>query len=160
MLRSSIFPKAEQGEKYRGIRRVVLIFCACSLRGNVGRRLERCAPGFASCQLRLVLRGRRILSPSRRAPRLPVLQHHLRAVRMHLNLCGDAGHRALWALCLTQWQGVMRCGDPVRRKRDGRRALNPNLDRHRGRLTVDIRRDVGGPCPRGAFSLACEAHKK
>lgn len=68
---------------------------------------------------------------------------------------GNQVHRVFWALWLCQWQGVLRSGDIIRDAKDKRRGWEPERDTHRGRLSVDIGRDVVGRvlCARIKLSL-------
>jgi hypothetical protein len=87
--------------------------CSVSaLRERVYERFGRIPGGLpADCRtLRRIMKGLHKRAPSGTRPRrLPILQAALRAVRSRLDLAGSAYDRALWALWLTQWQGVKRC---------------------------------------------------
>ena len=96
-------------------------------------------PSGDSRFLSLVLRGLRKASPIMpRLPREPILQIHLRAIRPLLDLRTNQLHRVLWAFYLCCWQGVRRCGDLIRPKRNPRSvvAWDPSRDTHRGRVKV------------------------
>ena len=85
--------------------------CLRAVRDDVYSRHRRYPgppPGTAHF-LGKVLRTLNKRAPSgQRAPRLPILQQHLRAIRSRLDLAGNGRHRALRALWLTCWQGVCR----------------------------------------------------
>ena len=91
--------------------------CSLSaLRDRVYDRFARYPGGQATnCRfLRKVLKGLHKRSPSGKRPvRMPILQHHLRAIRSQLDLANNALHRAYWALWLSQWQGVNRWKFPL-----------------------------------------------
>lgn len=53
-------------------------------------------------------------------------------------------HKAFWALWLTQWQGVLRSSDLIKKQRDARRPWIADRETHRGRLAVDTARDLHG----------------
>ena len=86
--------------------------CSLSaLRDRVYDQYSRYPGGQPSqCRfLQKVSRGLHKKSPSGKRPaRMPILQHHLRAIRSALDLEDNALHRAYWALWLSQWQGVNR----------------------------------------------------
>jgi hypothetical protein len=112
--------------------------------------------------LKLVSKSLHKLAPSGvRAPRLPILQSHLRAVKRHLDLAKSAYHRTLWAFFLTCWQGVCRAGDLLRGKKGrGRSTWSPDLDTHAGRLTLDTVCDAdGAPTSRRRLTLALKPTK-
>lgn len=67
---------------------------------------------------------------------------HLRAMLSVLDLAGRKRNCALWALWLTQWQGVLRCVELFLRKKSGRGAWDPATETHRARIAVVIDRDV------------------
>jgi hypothetical protein len=95
--------------------------------------------------LRLTLKGLRKRSPNGfRAPREPILRHHLAAVRDLLDLRGDQRHRVFWAFVLTAWQGVKRCGDLIAPKKVQGRPWDPRFCLHRGRLRVVPAYDASG----------------
>jgi hypothetical protein len=89
-------------------------YADCSLSALRDRVYDRYSryPGGQASQCRLlqkVSRGLHKKSPSGKRPlRMPILQHHLRAIRSELDLVGNAKHRVYWALWLCQWQGVNR----------------------------------------------------
>ena len=56
-------------------------------------------------------------APSERNNKLPLLQHHLRALKQRLDLAGSAHDRCLWHLVVSAWQGVLRLGDLIQGKR-------------------------------------------
>lgn len=86
--------------------------CSVSaLRDRVYERYCRVPGGPpAECRfLRKVFKSLHKRAPSgERAFRPPVLQDAMRAVRARLDLGGSGYDRVLWALWLTQWQGVKR----------------------------------------------------
>lgn len=85
-----------------------------------------------------VLRALRKVAPSGvRPPRLPIFQIHLHAIRRILDLRGNGRHRVLWALWLTLWQTVCRCGDLLRRKYRSSTPWDPRWDCHRGRFALE-----------------------
>lgn len=93
-------------------------------------------PGtYLNSELCRLEKGLSKVAPSQENPRLPVLQYHMRAVRRTLNLENNQVDRVLWALCCTQFKGVMRAGDLIRPVTEGIREWNPELDTHRGRVT-------------------------
>ena len=72
-----------------------------------------------------------------RPPRMPILRHHLLAIRELLDLDGSQRDRVLWAFWLTCWQGVCRRGDLLTKLRaTKRREWDPLRDNHRGRVTI------------------------
>lgn len=85
---------------------------------RIGRKPGIAIDGLASGNLRAVIIGLKRIAPSVPPKRRPVLQFHLRAVRMHLNLATNQLHGVAWALWLTQWQGCLRAGDLLRGKRE------------------------------------------
>jgi hypothetical protein len=111
-----------------------------NLRRTVGGPPDQC------WTLKLISRSLHKLAPSGvRAPRLQILQCHLRAIKPLLDLAGNAYHRTLWAFFLTCWQGVCRSGDLLRGKKGrGRTQWNPALDTHLGRLSVEAVRAPDG----------------
>mmetsp|Transcript_11659 Transcript_11659/g.19798 ORF Transcript_11659/g.19798 Transcript_11659/m.19798 type:complete len:168 (+) Transcript_11659:111-614(+) len=85
-----------------------------AVRNHFRHNLHRTVGGDpARCwTLKLINKSLHKLAPSGvRAPRLPILQCHLRTVKSRLDLVGSAYHRTLWAFFLTCWQGVCRSGD-------------------------------------------------
>ena len=112
-----------------------------------------------SCFLSRVLRGLRRLAPSIRKPREPVLQQHLRAIKVRLDLCNSQRDRMFWALWLVQWQGVMRSADVIKSKKDSARPWDPARDTHRGRVGVDIVKDLQDSRNRVRISLAVKPTK-
>lgn len=72
------------------------------------------------------------------------MQHQLREIRKQMDLEGSQMHRTLWALWLTQWQGVLRGGDLIRGDKDQLHAWDASRDTHRGRVELGIGRDVDG----------------
>ena len=57
--------------------------------------------------MRDLLKGLHKFNPRPKPRRKPILAQHLRAIREELDLNGNHLRRTLWALWLTQWQGVM-----------------------------------------------------
>ena len=96
-------------------------------------------PAKGQHTLRHVLKGlHRASPPHRRARRLPVLQHHLRALRHLPDLRNSQFHRVLRAFYLKCWQGVCRSGDLIREKHGGTKAWSPTRDTHRGRHRFEL----------------------
>lgn len=89
-----------------------------------GRRPGLNITGNNTHLVKLVLKGLQKRNPSKQEARLPILQQHLRAVKARLDLEHSQAHRTLWALWLTQWQGVARSGNPIRPKSERERAWN------------------------------------
>lgn len=99
-----------------------------------------------STALKLMFKGLEKFAPTLIKHRLPVMQHHLRAIKPLLDLENSHIDRSLWALWLCQWQGVMRSADLLQTKEEREnRGLDPDLDTHRGRLRKQVIRD-GGIC--------------
>lgn len=65
---------------------------------ETGHRPGLVEGGNGGGQLRRVIKGLRMMSPRLQGVRLPILQHHLRAVRRVLNLESSQLHRVLWDL--------------------------------------------------------------
>lgn len=93
--------------------------------------------------LATVLKGLLNLAPTPQSKPLPLLQHHLRAVRQVLDLKKQL-HRVLWTLWLPQWQGVFRAGDLLRERGVGVRGWQPTRYTHRERVSVAVARDPRG----------------
>ena len=127
--------------------------CIASVRSHYaakhGRRPGLRAGSNGGSQLQLVLKGLKNMSPSKKGERLPILQHHLRADRRHLDISNNGLHRVCWALWLTQWQGVLRSSDVISRLKWTGRTWIPSKEIHRGRLAVgdasDARGEIIGP---------------
>ena len=103
------------------------------------------APAETSRFLAQTLKSLRKRAPSgQRAPREPILPHHLDAVRALLDLAGNPRHRVYWAFILTAWQGVKRCGDLIAPKAITGRPWDPARCLHRGRATMVPARDALG----------------
>jgi len=64
-------------------------------------------------QLNRIIDGMDRLQPRKKQDRLPVMQQHLHKIKKVMDL-NDGRHRALWALWLCQWQGLLRSGDLIR----------------------------------------------
>ncbi|KAJ1445467.1 hypothetical protein M885DRAFT_579148 [Pelagophyceae sp. CCMP2097] len=67
--------------------------------------------------LKRILRALHKRAPSERQGKLPLLQHHLRALKQRLDPNGSAHDRCYWHLVLSAWQGVLRLGDLIQGKR-------------------------------------------
>lgn len=109
-----------------------------------GRRPGLNITGTSTHLMKLVLKGLHKRSPSKQEARLPIMQQHLRAVKARMDLEHNQAHKTLWALWLTQWQGVSRSGDLIRPKSEMARAWNPKRDTHRGRLSFEDQKDRSG----------------
>lgn len=94
--------------------------------------------GIGSKILRRVLKGHLNLTPSTNRKNMPILQRYLRLLKRDLNLEGCNVYRTCWALCLTQFEGVMCSEDHVRRNLEQRRDCNPHRDTHSGQISVEV----------------------
>lgn len=105
---------------------------------EVGRQPGTNARHFSSTVLGPLFKGLEKFSPSPQQYRLPILQQHLRLIRKHLDVEGSHEDCTLWALWLTQWQGVLRSGDLIKSGGHARSNWNPETCTHRGRVTTDV----------------------
>lgn len=108
-----------------------------------GRAPGTASENFYARVLGPLFRGLEKFSPNREAHRLPILQQHLRLVRDTLDLEGSQVDRTLWALWLTQWQGVLRSGDLIRSGGVAKGKWSPEIDTHRGRLAHELVTEEG-----------------
>ena len=109
-----------------------------AVRSHYGRAYDRrpgTTGGDRSYQLKLLVKALHKFSPSRRALRLPILAHHLRAIRRLLDLENNPRDRVLWALITASWQSVSRFSDLIRGKKVKSRASWDSTDMHRGRVS-------------------------
>lgn len=114
--------------------------------GNVRKHFEEesgRAPGsdsehFYSRVLGPLFRGLEKFSPIKEQPRMPILQQHLRLIRENLNLSGSQQDPTLWALWLTQWQGLLRNGDLLSGGHFNKKVWDSELLTHRERLTCEV----------------------
>lgn len=74
-----------------------------------GRKPSLDGAGGNTHLVKMVVRALHKRSPTR-LPRLPILQQHLRAIKTRMELKNSQWNRTLWALWLTQWQGVCVAG--------------------------------------------------
>lgn len=103
------------------------------------------APLASSPFLRKTLSGLCRHAPSgHRAPRPPILRHHLAAIRDLLDLANNLRHRTFWALVPKAWQGVKRSGDLIEPKATQGASWDPARRLHRGRLSVVPARSAAG----------------
>lgn len=82
----------------------------------------------------------------------------MRAVKGVLNL-ETQSHRVLWALWLTQWQGVLRAGDLIRVRGEEGRAWLPERDTHRARVAVTVARNALGQAIGAGLKLTLKPTK-
>jgi hypothetical protein len=111
--------------------------------------------------LELTLRGLRKQFPcGQRAPRFPILQHHLRAVLRRLRR-SDPRHRVLRAFYLCCWQLVCRSGDLIRGKKikGAGSTWDPSRETHIGRVSVEMVRDGAGRAVAKRVSLRLKPGK-
>ena len=59
-----------------------------------------------------------------------------------LDLQNNGYHKALWALWLTQWQGLLRSSDLIKKKREAQVPWDPRIETHRGRLSMEVAKDL------------------
>lgn len=69
---------------------------------RIGRKPGIAIDGLASDNLKAVITGLRRIAPLKPPKRGPILQLHLRAVKMQLNQSSKILHQVAWALWLTQ----------------------------------------------------------
>jgi hypothetical protein len=112
--------RASTAENYLGAVRV-------QYEPRLGRRPGAPLPGANSyaTSVRRTLRALHKRAPSERNNKLPLLQHHLRALKQRLDLENSADDRCFWHLVLTAWQGVLRLGDLIQGKRERDRPWVP-----------------------------------
>lgn len=106
-----------------------------------GRRPGLYGDGTRRIRLKRVAKGLRKMCSTKRLVRKPILQHHLRAVRRKLDLIGSQTPRIIWALLLTQLQGVLRSGDLIKKEEKKELPCVPGNQTHRRRFLVDMGRD-------------------
>ena len=82
-----------------------------------------------------VISGLRKIAPHTKNRKVPLLQHHLRALKRQLDLEGSQRDRVFWALWLTQWQGVLRSADLIKPRREGQNLWDPAQETHSARVT-------------------------
>lgn len=79
-----------------------------------GREIGLVNSGYDKLLTGKVIKGLSKFSPQIKQYRMPILQSHLRLIKSYLDINNKHSDRTVWALWLTQWQGVMRCGDLLR----------------------------------------------
>lgn len=77
------------------------------------------------------------MAPTRVRLKRPFLHTKLCKIRTFLDLNNIHRHRTMGALWPSQWQVVMRGGDLISRRGDGKGKWDPVKDTHRGRITVE-----------------------
>lgn len=109
-----------------------------------GRRPGLGSGELGGKQLKYVLNVLRKLARRVIKVRRPVLQGDLRRIRIVFNLTNSHQDRTMCVHCLAQWKGVVRSGDLVKRQAEGSSIWDPTQDTHRGLISLEVFRDVGG----------------
>lgn len=115
--------------------RKVIAFVRDEYERHHGRIIDHPAAEM-NLELHRLQKGLSKVAPSMEKPRLPVFQYHMRVIRRTLDLDNSQLYRVLWSLWCTQFQGVLRAGDLIRQMTEVQSQWDPELDTHRGRVTL------------------------